>query len=80
MTGSALRIVKRAHEAWFAAEQLEHVLLVPEVVTARDDIHAGCKDFLSRSRSNAGTTCRILAIGHHQVYRVFLAKSRKQFL
>src|SRR5262245_5161204 len=79
MAGSAGRVIKRAHEPGFAAQQLKHVLLVPEVVAARDRVNAGRKNFLSRSRRNARTTRGIFAICHYKIHRMSMAQSRKQF-
>lgn len=74
------RVIQRAQKALLACEQFHHFLLVPEMIAAGDDIHAGGKDFLGGFGRDAGAASGVLAIGNYEVQRVLGAESGQEFL
>ena len=79
MPGRAGRVIKRAHKAGFMFEQLENLLLIPEMVATCDSIDSRGKDLFRGSRCDSRASRGVFAIGHNQIEGMFLAQPGDQF-
>ena len=76
----ARRIIERAHESLFVRQQFHHFLLIPQMIAAGDDIHAGGKDFLGGPGGDATAPGGVLAVGDDEIQPMLLAQFRQQRL
>jgi len=79
MPRSTWGIIERPKEARLTAEQLNHLLLIPQMVAAGDHINSRSEDFLGGSRCYAGTARSIFAVSHDQIQGLLLAQFGNQF-
>ena len=79
VSGHLRRIIQRAQKTFFAGQQLHHFLLVPQMVTAGDDVHARRKNFRRGFGRDAGAAGRVLAVGDDKIERVLFTKSGQKF-
>ena len=73
------RIIERPEKALFVGEQLRDFLLVPKMVAAGDDIHAGGKNFFGGPGGNPGSAGGIFAVGDDEIERVLFTESGQEF-
>ena len=71
-------IIERTQKAFFVREQFRHFLLVPQMVAAGDDIHAGVEDFPGGFGGDAGAAGGVLAVGDDEIERVLFAEFRQK--
>src|SRR5262249_29038470 len=67
-------IIQRPNEARFICEQFDHILLIPQMIAAGDDINPGSKDFLRGFNGDPRTPGGVFPVGHDHVQRVALTE------
>ena len=74
------RIIQRSQKAFFAGKQFHDFLLVPQMVAAGDDIHAGREDFPGGFGRDAGAAGGVFAIGDDEIERMLFTEFGQQVL
>ena len=74
------RIIQRTQKAFFVGEQFHDFLLIPQMVAAGDDVHAGGKNFPGGFGRDAGAASGVFAVGDDEIERVLFVKFGQEFL
>ena len=74
------RIIERPEQPFFVGEQFHDFLLVPQMVAAGNDVHAGGKNVPGGHGRNTGAAGGVLAVGDDEIERVLFAKFGQEFL
>ena len=78
-SGRAGRIIQRAQKPLFVREQFHDLFLIPQMIAAGDDIHAGGKDFFSRFGRDAGAARGVLSVGDNEIQAMLVAQLGQEF-
>ncbi len=72
--GSFGRIIERAEETFLVCEQFHDFFLVPQMIAAGDDVHAGGKNFLGNLGRDAVAAGGVFAVGNDEIELVLFAE------
>lgn len=79
LPGCSRGVVDGPHKSGFVRQQLDHLLLVPEMIARGDDIHPALKDRFCRLGGDAGAARGVFSVGHHNLDSPFLPQAWNHF-